>query len=570
MRSHTFALLTALALVLVTAGEARPAGSLPDEIVFHDSNLAITDVSAPRLALTGKQFTVDVEVTETTGNAGASTQVDLLGGESPLRSKPISIPPAESVTVSFPVTLSGDGSYSLEARLPDSPDPGDDNSATAEVDVTQFRADVANVLLPSLVGYGGQWNHSLFLQSLNPNVPPGAPALAEKIETLEPQILRIFFPLKALTEPEPLAAFIKSMELARETNAVINVTFQSNFSAGQINANMARFAGVLEDLVENRGVSNLRWVTLVNEANMTAITMANYERMYRVLDLNLRTAGVRDQIRFMGGDLVQDKQRIWFQYMAANMADVLDAYSVHIYWSYWDTDKIRQRLEDVRKIDVEELPAAGRKPIYVMEYGVRGIDPDGPGPLRNDPGVWADRTPMAQTNISAFQMGWFNVHGARLGYPGSAVWDLFKATYDPSAVNQDYSLIGPGPDYKLRPAYYLLRLFTATTEPGWRIVGVDGEAGEKLLTAYDSPDGKLTVVGLDRAGGQLNDASGGPSTYTVAGLPTLTTFKLVVWNGDGSGRLSSDQELVTDALGIAHLTVPQHAVWSLTTHPIAD
>jgi hypothetical protein len=87
MRSHTFALLTALALVLVTAGEANPAGSLPDEIVFHDSNLAITDVSAPRLALTGKQFTVDVEVTETTGNAGASTQVDLLGGESPLRSQ---------------------------------------------------------------------------------------------------------------------------------------------------------------------------------------------------------------------------------------------------------------------------------------------------------------------------------------------------------------------------------------------------------------------------------------------------------------------------------------------------
>jgi hypothetical protein len=101
-------------------------------------------------------------------------------------------------------------------------------------------------------------------------------------------------------------------------------------------------------------------------------------------------------------------------------------------------------------------------------------------------------------------------------------------------------------------------------------VGVDGEAEEKLLTAYDSADGKLTVVGLDRAGGQLNDASGAPSTYTVAGLPTLTTFKLVVWNGDGSGRLSSDQLVTTDALGIAHLTVPQHAVWALTTHPIAD
>ena len=26
----------------------------------------------------------------------------------------------------------------------------------------------------------------------------------------------------------------------------------------------------------------------------------------------------------------------WFEYMAENMNDVLDAYSVHIYWNYWD------------------------------------------------------------------------------------------------------------------------------------------------------------------------------------------------------------------------------------------
>jgi hypothetical protein len=192
---------------------------------------------------------------------------------------------------------------------------------------------------------------------------------------------------------------------------------------------------------------------MINEANTTVVTLANYERMYRLLHGHLVAAGVREQIRFMGGDLVQDKQREWFQYMAANMNDLLDAYSVHVYWDYWDTPKIAQRLEDVRKIGTQELPAAARKPIYVMEYGVRGIRrPDGPtSPLLPQPGLWADRTPMAQTNISAFQLGWFDILSARLGYPATATWDLFNAKYDNGT--QDYSTIGPAPDFKLPASY---------------------------------------------------------------------------------------------------------------------
>jgi hypothetical protein len=79
--------------------------------VFLDTNLEITQVSAPRLGLSGKQFTVDVELSETTGNAGASTQVDLEIGQSSVRSKPISVPAGGSRTVSFPVTLNEDRSY---------------------------------------------------------------------------------------------------------------------------------------------------------------------------------------------------------------------------------------------------------------------------------------------------------------------------------------------------------------------------------------------------------------------------------------------------------------------------
>jgi hypothetical protein len=310
-------------------------------------------------------------------------------------------------------------------------------------------------------------------------------------------------------------------------------------------------------------------VTLLNEPNSItnpAFSMATYELMYRTLDADLRAAGVRDQIRFMGGDLLQNNQRIWFQYMAAHMNDLLDAYSVHIFWSYWEpSDKLEGRLDDVNTIVTSELPAEARKPVYASEYGVRGLLNFGGAPV-SQPGVWADGTPMAQTTISAFQLGWFDVYSSRLGYPGTMVWDLFNAKYD--SGTQDFSCIGPAPDFALRPCYSVLRLFTATTEPGWRIVGVDGAAGRKLLTAYAGDGDLLTVVGLDRDGGQLNDGSGAPISYSVGGLPPLETFTLVVWNRGGGGGLTSDETVTTDAAGVAWLTIPQHAIWALTTHPI--
>ena len=48
---------------------------------------------------------------------------------------------------------------------------------------------------------------------------------------------------------------------------------------------------------------------------------------------------------------------IWFQYMAHNMNDILDAYSVHIYWNYWDTPRMEFRLRDVRQSSARSCPA---------------------------------------------------------------------------------------------------------------------------------------------------------------------------------------------------------------------
>jgi hypothetical protein len=533
-------------------------------------DLRVENVLAPSSILSGRGFSLSAEVAELNGDIGldASAVVTRTDTNESLGVAPLHVDAGGSTVVDLPVALEGSGP--VELRL-DIVDPSidevtsDNNAGSATVEVTEFEVGAGTTVLPWLAGYGGQFNHSLFLEPLNPSVPPGAPALREKLDTLEPQLARIFFPREALTEPERLDSFVQVAEMAQEAGAIINVTWVC--CSGNIESNMSRFADVLADLVTARGITNLRWVTLLNEPNSTAATLPAYEQMYRSLDVYLKAAGVRDQIRFMGGDLVREDQLDWFRYMAEHMADVLDAYSIHVFWDYWDTAKLQARLDEVQAI-VRDLEAP--KPVYVSEYGVRGIRrPGGPETtLLPAPGVFSDGTPMAETTISAFQLGWFDAYSSRLGYPGTLVWDLFNAKYDNGT--QDFSCIGPAPDFELRPCYFLLRLFTATTEPGWRVVGVDGESGLKLLTAYAGDGGLLTVVGLDRAGGQLNDASGLPVPYSVGGLPPLTTFQLVVWNRDGGGTLTSDESVTTDAAGVAWVTVPQHAIWSLTTHPVVD
>jgi hypothetical protein len=424
-----------------------------------------------------------------------------------------------------------------------------------------FTVDSTSIIAPSLVGYGSQFNQSTFLTRLNTLTAGDDATLTQKVDALAPRIVRIFFPVQALTDWQRLASFQQVVRMAQAAGSTIEVTWSGGYA--NIDSNMDRFADALAALV-NTGATNIRWVSLLNEPNgpdwTPAVPLATYERMYRVLDQSLRGDGIRDQVKLMGGDLVQNNQKTWLTYMSTHMADVLDAYSVHIYWDYWDTAKLESRLNEIKAIDL----STGPRPIYVTEFGVRG-NRSVFGLPAYQPGVWADgETPMAQTNVNAFQLAWFNVLASRLGYPATVSWDAFNAKYD--SGTQDFSCIGPAPTFQLRPCYWLLRLFTATTEPGWRVLGVPGFSGTKLVTAYAGPMGQYTVVGLDRAGAQLNDASGAAVPYSIGGLPANVTFRLVVWNADGGGTLSDGAPVTTDARGVAAFSVPQHAVFALTNH----
>jgi len=436
----------------------------------------------------------------------------------------------------------------------------------------QFTLDETQGLVGSFAGFGGQLNQNLYAKISGP--PPRLDDVEAKVMALEPQLVRVFFNTSAWTNADRLSSFERTVRLAGRTGAEINITWQGSTFEFAMN-NMDRFADELAALLGDGAIPGV-WVTLFNEPNTTQRTLPEYEQVYRLLDRELRARGLRDRVRFMGGDLIRStagaSQIDWFRYMARNMGDLLDAWSVHVYWDFWEPDKIDERLlHEVRAI-YDVIPEEQRRPLYVTEFGVRGLGTF-EGEDNFEPGFWPDGTPMSATNAAGFQQAWFNIRAAQLGFSGTVKWDVYPAKYD--SGTQDHSALGPAADgWPERPVYHVLKLMTLATQPrGGSIVQVvpaPGTDRSKLLTAYISPAKDITVLGLDTDGGSISTTSNVPVPYSVSGLPPNTFFRLLIWNGNGTGTNVDKGFVTTTAQGTAEFSVPLDAVFALTNTPIME
>jgi hypothetical protein len=537
---------------LVLAGGAVAAPS-PD--------LVLSSVKTNRLSLAGRPFYVTVTVADRSSQPRKAT-ITIVSGPTPLAVRKVTFRPRRRTTVKVPVTLPTPGRVPLTVAVTGT------KPRRVTVEVADFRVRTAAPIVSGLAGYGGQFNHHVYaaLSRAAGVTDENVVDMEQKMRALHPQFSRVFFTPQAFSDPDKMQSFVRTVLFAQSTGTTINVTWQGgtlSVAAGTVQ----KFADVLIDLVRNRGVTNLRWLTLQNEPNRTRITMQQYETQYRELDPYIQN--IRGQVRYMGGDLVRGpdvgapNQDVWFQYLATHMSDLLDAYSIHVFWDYWDTQKLVDRLTEVRKI-VNALPESGRKPVYVTEYGVRGMRTFN-GVPQVDPGVWEDGSPITQTNISAFQHAWFDVLAADLGYLGTSKWDSYYGKYDNST--QAYYLIGaPQSGWPLYPLYNFMQLLTTTVKRDWDVVAVDSApTSSRLLAAYLGKAKQLTVVGLDTAGAQLNTVSTTPVSYAIAGLPASKQANLLIWNEAGDGLVGAKKPVLADANGVATITVPQHGVFVLTT-----
>jgi hypothetical protein len=566
MRRCAKAVVPALGVAAVLGLGSADANAAPQK-----PDLVLASVKTNKASMSGRPFFVVAGVRERTRDVGTTATVTVSASGTSVGSTTVRIRAGRRVTLKIPVTLTAPGRTRLTVTVT-ATRPGEvntrNNTRRATVSVTEFRVRASSVVTESFAGFGGQFNHHVYA-AISRTVGVSEENVGEmerKMRALHPQFSRIFFTPAAFNDPDRMQSFIRTVQLAQSIGTTINITWQGgtlSVAAGTVQ----KFADVLIDLVRNRGITHLRWLTLQNEPNRTRITPEQYEATYRELDPYIQS--IRGQVRYMGGDLVRGpdvgppNQQLWFDYLAAHMADLYDAYSIHVFWDYWDIVKLQERLTEVRAI-VDALPEAARKPLYVAEYGVRGIRRLN-GVAMGDPGVWEDGSQISETNISAFQHAWFDLLATKLGYEGTSKWDSYFGKYD-SGTQSYYFLGGPQNGWPEYPLYNLIRLMTTTVKREWQVVAVDSVSGtSRLLAAYLGKKGQRTVVGLDTAGALLNSVSPAPVPYSIGGLPPSTKLRLAIWNEAGDGLVAPVKTVGSDAAGVVTIAVPQHAMFVLTT-----
>jgi hypothetical protein len=428
-------------------------------------------------------------------------------------------------------------------------------------------------------GFGAQYNQNVFAaRSRQVGVTEDNVAeMKKRVSQLAPHMVRVFFSANAFGDADLMQSFRRTMTLAQQTGGEINVTLQGlGPKVLQQHPHLiTRFAELVSGLLNQpQPITKLKWVTLRNEPNgRPPIKKQLYAECYRDFDAELRRLHVRGRVGLMGGDLLQNHQQEWFNFLATQKAlkRVLDAYSIHVYWNYSQPRKLVRRLREVRE-SRDRLPAPGKTmPLYVMECGVRGIR-DGIH-ATEDPGFWKDKkTRIADTNVNAFQRCWFTLEAAAQGYSGIVAWDAYHALYDKDKKNmRHYGMLGSPTGHTepwaKRPAFRAQRLLMRAVQPGWHGIPLSGGSSAQRVVAFANPADRrqLTIAGLDTNGAQLNSGQSHKANYTIKGLPANTQFQLCYWNRDGNGLNSFDDERRSDGSGAVGIEAPLHSMFVLTT-----
>ncbi|TMM10962.1 MAG: hypothetical protein E6F98_11820 [Actinobacteria bacterium] len=90
------------------------------------------------------------------------------------------------------------------------------------------------------------------------------------------------------------------------------------------------------------------------------------------------------------------------------------------------------------------------------------------------------------------------------------------------------------------------------------------------MTAYVSPAGNDTILGLDTRGAALDATATGPVAYSIGGLPPNTLFHLIAWNGSGAGTNVDYGFIDSGGGGTADFSVPVDGIFALTDAPLGS
>ena len=418
---------------------------------------------------------------------------------------------------------------------------------------------------PPFAGFGVCMNPYLYAFPNTPDEisPEKLADLEAKIKTLHPQFVRVFFLNSwweqdtdksiAKNHPGMRQSLIRTLKLMQDSGATVLLQLWYDPERYKDPEGVSRrFAQAIADLREKHGLTNIQYATLQNEPNEEDhdITKEQYVRLYRGFDRALRDLGIRDKIKIVGGDLVGENQEHWFEILGRDLSPVLDGFSIHSYWDYWRISTFRYHIAEVLEI-LNKMPAKERRPIYVTEFGAQGFR-DKPG---TEPGKSAAGKPVASDPVYSFEIGIFLLDALNTGFAGTAQWDMVDIWYD---RKMGYGVIGPVEEnFPRKPGYWLLSMFTHTTDPGWRAMKIDGKVENVWVAAMKGPSGGTSVFVLNRVHKDVQ--------VSLSGLPPNRSLNSWIWNDDRKGMLKPGGPVAVDKNGKASVKLHEMAIEVLTT-----
>jgi hypothetical protein len=488
-------------------------------------------------------------------------------------------------------------------------EPGDETSDALESGTLTIRPD--QVVAPSFEGFGTQYNQNLFATISEPDgvTPARLGTLEKKLGALSSGYVRIFFDAGAPKDEQD--SFLRTVALAQKLGARVNVTYWHG-PYKNVPAQMKVFADALQGVLASPGAVD---VTLQNEVNTTpCVTQEVYASLYVALDGELRARALRSRVRFIGGDLLRggvsadepeafqsrvdkcvkacgwtpaqcaDKaqadgstEEAWLADFASRtvqgvpgatyLSDMFEGYSAHVYWNYWDRNKMTARLDGLQKA-IDALPARARRPLYITEFGAKGdytkvLSPgvyDGARPAKDADGhtfLASEGYPIADTAIEGFQTGRFAVEALKRGVVAALRWDAFDAHYQTAPAGDFSMLEKASTEWAPTPSFPVMQLLGEAAPRGWKVVGVDGDDRAGLVAAA------LAGGASERSLFVVNDTAA-VQKLVMRGFAKDATVRVLQWmRSDGTAR--TVRTVKTGSLGGVTVDVPMHAVVAVTS-----
>lgn len=329
-----------------------------------------------------------------------------------------------------------------------------------------------------------------------------------RIEKIQPKVARVWFQIDWMEpakgtytfDSDKMKAFYKYMDALKSAGTEVELNFgwkvgstvQDWFNIPglkdpyvsapkDLDAYAVSASKALNELMNNRGYNNIKYLTFYNEPNGSwdfegpSDQKAYYAQMVKKVSDKLTADGLRDDIEIWGPE--ETGALDWMQYMKDNADSAFDVYTFHVYGTSYD---------GLSKVISDRKTAAGSKPVVMTEFG------------------WAD------DDSSNWDAGFANsvIRAANDGLHGAVMWQMNGAwSSDPDGdTNGTYTMWHSLPlDRTPRKTYYSAGFLNRYIPEHSDVLKVStGGADDVRAAAFKGQDGNYTLLVESKAGTAKN------------------------------------------------------------------